>query len=99
MPSPIKLEDLATDMPISASSKAKAKQAVQSRVFQVPPVCVQFCVYSPGIVVFRVSLEVASLLKLLILNLLQVTQSLADVFNEFDYLGSRQGKPIPEHEI
>ena len=54
LPSPVKLEDLASDMPISASSKAKAKQAVQSRAFQVPPVgalchiglatnCVFFC--------------------------------------------------------
>jgi hypothetical protein len=43
MPSPIKLEDLSTDMPISASSKAKAKQAVQSRAFQVPPVNNRFC--------------------------------------------------------
>ena len=34
--SPVKLEDLSVDMPISASSKAKAKQAVQSRAFQVP---------------------------------------------------------------
>jgi hypothetical protein len=38
LPSPVKLEDLASDMPISASSKAKARQAVQSRAFQVPQV-------------------------------------------------------------
>jgi len=62
--SPVKLEDLSTDMPISASSKAKAKQAVQSRAFQVP-----------------------------------VTQSVAEVFQGFDFLGSRAGKPKGDQEI
>jgi hypothetical protein len=44
-PSPVRLEDLSTDVPISASSKAKAKQAVQSRAFAVPAVRSQcnFC--------------------------------------------------------
>jgi hypothetical protein len=65
MPSPIKLEDLATDLPISASSKAKAKQAVQSRVFQVPPVCIQFRITFPRILDFRLSSQMAVLLMLL----------------------------------
>lgn len=58
-PSPLKLEDLGADMPASASSKAKAKQAIQSRAFAVPP----------------------------------VTQSVAEVFQEFDFMGSGAGKP------
>lgn len=95
MPSPIKLEDLATDLPISASSKAKAKQAVQSRVFQVPPVCIRFPITVPRILDFTH----AVLVDVALLNVLQVTQSLADVFGEFDYLGSRQGKPNADHEI
>ena len=65
MPSPIKLEDLATDLPISASSKAKAKQAVQSRVFQVPPVCIQFRITAPRVLDFRLSSRMAFLLVLL----------------------------------
>jgi len=39
------------------------------------------------------------LVDVALLILLQVTQSLADVFGEFDYLGSRQGKPNANHEI
>ena len=44
-PSPVNLQDLSTDLPVSASSKAKAKQAVQSRVFAIPAVRSQcnFC--------------------------------------------------------
>ncbi len=97
-------------MPISASSKAKAKQAVQSRAFQVPPVaalchigaaitCVFFCfeicqfvLLPPWFIEFKAPLlllwfmEFKHLVKPNSL-LLQVTQSLADVFNEFDFLG------------
>jgi hypothetical protein len=39
VPSPLKLEDLVTDATATPSNKAKAKQAIQSRVFAVPPVC------------------------------------------------------------
>ena len=95
--SPVKLEDLSTDMPISASSKAKAKQAVQSRAFQVP-VCAR-C---------RVRLAAAVICNTVLLPRIQavpahtprqVTQSVAEVFQGFDFLGSRAGKPQGGHEI
>ena len=38
VPSPLSLEDLRSDAAGSPMSKAKAKQAIQSRAFDVPPV-------------------------------------------------------------
>lgn len=52
--SPLKLEDLCNDAPVTPVSKAKARQAIQSRAFALPP----------------------------------VTQSLAECFQEFDFMGS-----------
>jgi hypothetical protein len=74
----LRLEDLGADMLPSASSKAKAKQAIQSRVFAVPPVPERSQMgLWPDLT--RVSA--------------QVTQSIADVFGEFDFMGSGATKP------
>jgi hypothetical protein len=102
MPSPVKLEDLATDLPVSASSKAKAKQAVQSRAnFQSPVSPAASCLCCFLIREFSDYFDIFSCMicplscscpcvQTPALFRPQVTQSLADVFNEFDFLGVRQ---------